>query len=146
MSSVALEWLFVFMFFLFAFGLTFAEAIWLSKNNWAAFGKALGFTVTTNVIGFFIGFAVIFVVFVILLMLVFDNSINNLPHGDLSIIVALVFAALFFPLILALCKRLFLRIFKMQAGKPAWLFSLASAFTLAFLSLVVPIIAGYLLF
>jgi len=145
MSSVALEWLIVLLFFLFVFGLTFGEAIWLNKKGWTNFGKAFAFTVTTNVIGFFAGFFVMFVVIGGMLMFSLDGSLQNNPLGDAGILVLVLFAILFFPVFLALCKRLFLKILKIQTGKP-WTFSFASSFLMAFLSLGVPILVGYFIF
>lgn len=146
MSSVALEWIVVFVYLLFVIGLTFAEAFWLSKKNWAAFGRSFAFSVTTNVIGFFVGFFVLFVVFLLIFMFVWDGSAQNNKYGNEIIIAALVFGFLFFPLFLALCKRLFLRIFKMHSGSAAWIFSFASSFLIVLISLGAPILAGYLLF
>jgi len=146
MSSAGLEWLIVFVFLLFVFGLTFAEALWLSKKNWAAFGKSLVFAVTTNVFGFSVGFFALFVVFLVIFMLVWDGAIKNYKYGDAGIIAALAFGALFFPLFLALCKRLFLRILKIQTGRAAWIFSFVSSVLLVVLSLGVPCLAGFLLF
>lgn len=146
MSSVALEWFSVFGFLLFAFGLTFVEAFWLSKKNWANFRKSLAFALTTNVIGFSVGLFVIFIVFLVIMMLAFDGSLQKMPLGDAGIIAAIAFGVLFFPVFLALCKRLFLRILKIQAGKAAWIFSFASSILLVILALGVPILTGFLLF
>lgn len=145
MSSVALEWLIVLLFFLFVFGLTFGEARWLHKKGWTNFAKAFAFAVTTNVIGFFGGFFVMFVAIGGMLMFSLDGSLQNNPLGDAGIISALVFAVLFFPVFLALCKRLFLRILKIQTGKSAWVFSFVSSFLLALLALGVPALVGYLI-
>jgi hypothetical protein len=144
MSSVTKEWLIVIAFFLFAWGLTFAETLWLNKKNWTSFGKAFAFAAATNVIGFFVGFFVIFVVFGVILAMAWDGSLENMPLGDAGIIAAMVFGVLFFPIFLALCKRLFLKILKIQTGKAAWAFSFASSFLIVFLSLGVPIL-GYLI-
>lgn len=146
MSSVGLEWLVILIFFLFAFGLTFAEAFWLDKKNWATFGKSLAFALTTNAVGFFVGFFVLFVVFLLIFMFVWDGSAQNNKYGNELIIAALIFGFLFFPVFLALCKRLFLKILKIQIGRAAWIFSFASSFLIVFIALAVPCLAGYLLF
>jgi hypothetical protein len=86
-----------------------------------------------------------FVVIGGMLMFSLDGSLQNNPLGDAGIVAALVFAVLFFPVFLALCKRLFLKILKIQTGKSAWIFSFVSAFLLAFLSLGVPALVGYLI-
>src|SRR5437016_5488233 len=114
MSSVGLEWLVILMFLMFAFGLTFAEAFWLSKKNWATFGKSLAFALTTNAVGFFVGLFVLFVVFGLMLMFSLDGSLQRNPLGEAGIIIAMVFGVLFFPIFLALCKGIFLKILKIQ--------------------------------
>jgi hypothetical protein len=146
MSANALEWIVVLMFLLLAFGLTFVEAIWLNKNSWANFGKSLAFAVATNVIGFFAGFCVLFVIGLGIFMFVWDGAINKYRYGETFLLAGIVFGVLFFPLFLALCKRLFLKILKIQTGKAAWVFSFVSSFLIVLLSLGVPVLAGYLLF
>ena len=146
MSVEAKEWLVVLMYFLFVFGLTFVEAVWLSKKNWANFGKALAFALATNVIGFFAGFCVLFVTALGIFMFVWDGAVNKYRYGESFLIAGLAFGVLFFPLFLALCKRLFLKILKIQTGKLAWIYSFASSFLIVLLSLVVPILLGYFIF
>lgn len=146
MSAKIVEWLVVLLFFLFAIGLTFGESFWLYKKNWTNFGKAFAFAIVTNVIGFFAGGFVLFVVFGVLLALAWDGSLEKMPLGDAGIIAAMVFGILFFPIFLALCKRLFLKIFKIQTGKPAWVFSFVAAFLIGFLALGVPVLVGYFIF
>ncbi|HEY0429389.1 MAG TPA: hypothetical protein VGC76_16530 [Pyrinomonadaceae bacterium] len=146
MSASAWEWIIILIFFLFVFGLTLVEAIWLSKMNWANFGKSLAFAVVTNAIGFFAGFAVLFVIGLLIFMFVFDGAIDKYRHGELALWAALIFGILFFPLFLALCKVIFLKILKIQAGKAAWIFSLVGSSLIVFLALGVPVLAGYFIF
>lgn len=143
MSGSIKEWLVFFVFIFLAIGLTLAEAIWLNKKGWTNFGKAFALAVATNVIGFFVGFFVIFVVFGVILAMAWDGSLEKI--GDAGIIAAMLFGFLFFPIFLALCKRLFLKILKIQTGKSAWLFSFASAFLIVFLSLGAPVLVVYLM-
>lgn len=146
MSSTAREWLVVLIFLLFAFGLTFAEAFWLYKKNWANFGKSLAFAIAGNVTGFFVGLFVMFIVFGVILALAWDGSLEKIPFGDAGIIAAIVFGVLFFPVFLAFCKRLLLMLLKIQTGQAAWIFSFASAFLIVLLALGVPILVGYFIF
>lgn len=146
MSGAAKEWLVVLIYFLFVFGLTFVEAIWLNKRNWTNFGKALAFALATNVIGFFAGFSVLFVTGLVIFMFVWDGAVDKYRHGEAILLAAIVFGVLFFPLFLALCKRVFLKILKIQTGRAAWIFSLVSSFLIVMLSLGVPILLGYFIF
>lgn len=144
MSGQTKEWLVFFVFLFLAVGLTFIEAIWLNRKGWTNFGKAFAFAVATNVIGFFVGFFVMFVVFGVILAMAWDGSLQEQPLGDAGIIAAILFGVLFFPIFLALCKRLFLKILKIQTGKQASIFSFAGSFLIVFLSLGVPVLLIYL--
>lgn len=145
MSGQTKEWLVFFVFLFLAVGLTFAETIWLKRKGWTNFGKAFAFAVATNVVGFFVGFFVMFVVLGVILALAWDDSLTVIPHADAGIIAAILSGVLFFPIFLALLKRLFLRILKIQTGKPAWIFSFLSSFSIVFFALGIPVLFTYLL-
>jgi len=145
MSGVAREWTVVWIFFVAVFGLTILEAFLISRKGWTGFGKSLAFSALTNFIGFAVGFLVLFVVFGVVLAMAWDGSLERFPLKDYGIGATLVFGVLFFPLFLMLCKRLFLQIFKIQAGKPAWLFSLASSLVIFVISYGLPVFAAYFL-
>jgi lysylphosphatidylglycerol synthetase-like protein (DUF2156 family) len=146
MSVNTREWLVILIFFLSAAGLTLVEAVWLNKKNWTSFGKALVFAVTTNVVGFFAGFFVLFVASLAIFMLVFEGVNNDNRFAEAGIWVALIFGILFFPMFLAFCKVILLKVLKIQTGKAAWIFSFIVSFLLVFVSFVVPILVGAFLF
>ena len=146
MSGQSKEWLVILVFFLFAFGLTLVEAAWLNRKNWTSFGKALAFSITTNVVGFVAGFFVLFVMSLAIFMLVFEGVNNDRRLAEWGIWAALIFGVLFFPLFLALCKVILLKILKIQTGRAAWIFSFVVSFLLVVLSFVVPITFGYFIF
>ena len=143
MSLVLIEWLIVFLFFLLALGFTFAEAAWLNRRGWTKFGRAFAFAALTNFIGLTVGFFVIFVVFIAMMMIVFDGAVNKIPAGDSGLMAILICALLFTPLLLFICKRVFLGVLKIQTGKPAWLYSAASAVLILIITLGVPFLVGY---
>jgi hypothetical protein len=145
MSGVTREWAVVLIFFVAVFGVTILEAFLISRNGWAGFGRALAFSVVTNLIGFAVGTFVIFVVVGVVMAMAWDGSIQKFPSGDFGIGAFLVFGILFFPAFLMLCKRLFLKLFKIQTGKTAWLFSLAGAVLIFIISQGLPALAAYLL-
>ena len=146
MSGQTKEWLVFFGFLFLAVALTFAETIWLNRKGWTNFGKAFAFAVATNVFGFFVGFFVMFVVFGMILAMAWDGSLEKIPFGDAGLIAAIVFGVLFFPIFLALCKRLLLKILKIQTGKSAWIFSFLSSFSIVLFALGIPVLFIYLMF
>lgn len=146
MSETLYEWIIVWTFFLLVIGFTIAEAVWLSRKGWAGFGKSLAFSALTNFIGFAAGFFVVFVVLVVIMMIVFDGAVNRLPAGDYGLIAILIFALLFTPVLLTICKRIFLSVLKMQIGKAAWLYSFVSSVSILVASLGIPILIGYFVY
>ena len=147
MSETLFEWVIVLMFFLLVAGLTIAEACWLSRKGWAGFGKSLGFSLITNLIGYVIGFFVAFVILGILFALIWDQSIKKLPVADRGldaiVIATIIIAALATPVLLIMCKRIFLPILKMQNGKPAWFHSIISSAATFILAVGVPVVPAY---
>ena len=118
-----------------------AEAFWISKKGWAGFGKSLGFSVVTDLIGYTIGFFVVFGAFFLVLI-----SANNgwIPKESTTVgwtIIAL--GGLSFPVLLIVCKRLFISFFQMKNVKSAWLFSLIVSLISVFVSLPGPIFSIY---
>lgn len=144
-----LQWLVIFAFFLLVVGFIFAEAFWIRKKGWASFGKGFVFSSLSNFIGFAVGLFIFFVVMAVFMMLSLDGTtdrIFNSRFGGSTAIAALIFGFLITPLLLIICKRLFLVVLKMQKGKPAWLYALASSVLIFFVSLGVPTIFGYFIF
>jgi hypothetical protein len=58
----------------------------------------------------------------------------------------LIFGFLVTPLLLIICKRIFLGVLKIQTGKPAWLYALASSVLIVIVSLGVPTLLGFIVF
>jgi hypothetical protein len=143
MSYVTKEWLVILAFFLAVIGFTVVEAVWLKNKGWARFEKSLGFSALTNVLGYFVGFFVFFVVFGVIMAMAWDGSLKNFPLKDYGVWAFLILGILFTPALLTVCKRLFLSYLKIQTGKPAWLYALASSLLGLTLSLGVPILLGY---
>jgi hypothetical protein len=144
MSGITKEWIVFLSFFLFVAGYTFAEAFWLNRKGRASFATSLGFSMLTNFIGFTVGFFVFFVIFGVVLAMAWDGSIKNFPLHDYGLAIAIGLGLLFTPALLTVCKRIFLKILKIQSGKSAWLYSLASSVVGLTASLGAPILLGYL--
>ncbi|HMS39700.1 MAG TPA: hypothetical protein PKE69_05695 [Pyrinomonadaceae bacterium] len=149
MSATLLEWIFILAFFLIVVGFMFGEAAWLSKKGWATFGKSFAFSALSNFIGFAVGLFVFFIVIGLFLMFSLDGTTQRVfdsKVGSIAGTVFIVFATILTPLLLIICKRIFLSALKMQTGKTAWLFALASSGLILVFALGLPTLIGYLIF
>lgn len=140
----AIQWLAVIIFFLVFWGFTFGEAAWLKKRGWAEFARALTFTVTSNLLGFFIGTFVVFVLILLLFMITFE-PVGGPKTQELVAWSGVILALIFPPVFLLLVKRLLLKLFKMDTGRPVWKFSAVSSVLIVFASVVVPSVFIYIL-
>jgi hypothetical protein len=145
MSSITKEWTIFFSFFVLVAGVTFFEAVWLKRAGRSGFGNALGFSVLTNFLGFTVGFFVLFVIVGVIMAMAWDGSIYNFPLKDYGLAVTLGFTFLFTPAWLALCKRFFSSLLKIQTGKSAWLYAIASSVLTLTICVGIPILLGWLL-
>lgn len=142
-----LQWLVILAFFLLVIGFMFAEAFWISKKGWASFGKGFAFSALSNFIGFTVGFVIVFICMIALLPLMFDNTVkDSFQTHSFGIMVVGIFAILFTPVFLTICKRIFLAILKIQSGTSAWLYALASSVLILVVALGVPSVFGYFIF
>lgn len=149
MSANLFEWIIIWAFFLLVVGFMFAEAVWLSRKDWASFGKSFVFSALSNFIGFSVGLFIFFVVLAMFMMFSLDGTTQRAfdsPIGGPIAIVILICATLLTPVLLIICKRIFLSILKIQTGKPAWTYALASSVLILIISLGVPILIGYFLY
>lgn len=143
------EWIIIWAFFLLVIGFMFAEAFWLSRKGWSSFGKSFAFSALSNFIGFSVGLGVFFVVLAIFMMLSLDGSLGRATSSSTGGALAIgifIFATFLTPLLLVICKRIFLSILKIQTGKPAWLYALASSVLIVVVSIGVPILIGYFIY
>jgi hypothetical protein len=70
-------------------------------------------------------------------MLTYEPMTN--PRGNEMILwVGVVLVFIIPPLLLTLVKRLLLKLFKMESGHPAWVFSMVSSALIVFGSVIVP--------
>jgi hypothetical protein len=145
MVGVGKDWAVVLIFLAAVVGLTVLEALWITRKGWSGFGRAFGFSAVTNFVGFAVGSFVAFVVFGVVAAMAWDGSLAKFPLHDYGIIAFLAFGVLFFPSFLMLCKRLFLKLFKIQSGRAAWLFSLVGSLAIFIISFGLPVLAVYLI-
>ena len=131
MSSDLVQWIAILIFFLLFWGFTFGEAFWLKQRQWASFQRSLAFSVTSNLFGFFVGSGVVLALIMFLFMLTYEKLKNpNLNEAVMWCWSGLF--SLFRRSLLLLIKRISLKIFKMETGRPAWLFSLISSLLVVF--------------
>lgn len=149
MSGNLAQWLVICAFFVIVVGFMFAEAAWLSGNGWAGFRKSFVFSALSNFIGFAVGLSVFFGVLVVFMMFSLDGTAQRVfdsPTGGPLAIIVLLGATLLTPLLLIICKRVFLFALKMQTGKTAWFYAPASSVLIVVVSLGTPVLTGYFLF
>ena len=90
-----------------------------------------------------------FIVIGIFLMFTLDGTTQRIFDSSTSGVVAiaiLIFATFLTPILLIICKRIFLSVLKMQMGKTAWIYALVSSILIVVVSLGVPILLGYFTF
>jgi hypothetical protein len=144
-----LQWLVILAFFLLVVGAMFAEAFWISKKGWASFGKGFVFSALSNFIGFAVGLFIFFIIMAAFLMFSLDGTTDRIfssKIGGPAAIAVLIFAFLITPLLLIICKRIFLGVLKIQTGKSAWFYAMLSSVLIVVVSLGVPILLGYFIF
>lgn len=127
MSSTNKEWLVILLYFVLLIIEGVCEAAWLHRKSWASWPRALLFSWLTNLIGWCIGFSVVFVIVGVILALAWDGSMERLPFKGNEAGVALVLVGLFLPTLLILIKRAFLALLKIQRGRSAWRFAVITS-------------------
>jgi hypothetical protein len=143
MSADIIQWIAVLLYFLLFWGFTVGEAFWLKQRQWATFQKSLAFAISSNLLGFFTGTGVVFVIILILLMLTFE-PMKNPRANEMVMWTGVALVLVFPPIMLTLVKRLLLKLFKIEKGRPAWIFSMISSVSVVFGSVLVPGIFLYI--
>lgn len=138
MSANAIEWLAVFLFLLLFVGVIIAEVLWLVRKSGASMGSAIGFVLTTDLLGFGIGSFIVSVIFFIMFMMVMGPSGQGGNAPEFAYWITSAIAIIFPPIILILLKRISLAIFKMRSGKAAWVYSVVSSILIIAVLFVLP--------
>ena len=105
MSNVTKEYLIVLLYFLLLLAQAAGETVWLRRKGWLNGAKSALLVGVTDVIGFVVGFTVLFISVGITFALAWDGSLGKLPLEGGVIIPFLVLVLLFLPALLALLKR-----------------------------------------
>ena len=145
MAGTIVEWLAFFLFIFLFIGSIVAEVQWLVRKGWATSGRAIGFVLTTDLLGFCVGGGVVFIAFFVMFMMVMGPAGRGGTSPEVAYW-AVSAVALIFPLVfLVLSKRLFLFAFKIGSGTSAWLYSLVSTVLILVVVLIPPPLILYLI-
>lgn len=134
----------VLVFVLLFAGAVIAEVFWLIRNGWASPGRSVAYVLITDLLSFFIGSFVVFVILFVVLMMVFGSSGEGGNSPEAAYWAALIFAVIFPPALLFLSKRLIFGLLKIKSGKTAWIYSLVSSILIFLVVLVPPAILAYI--
>ncbi len=136
MSETVIEWI-AFLFYMLLFvGVVVAEAQWLIRKGWTSSGRAIGYVMTTDILGVGISSLVVLTIFVIMFMMVMGPAGKGGTSLEAAYWVLITFAVVFVPIFLIAAKRLFLLIFKIKSGKSAWTYSLVSSIIIILVVLI----------
>lgn len=143
MSDTIVEWAALLVLALLFAVSAVVEIKWLVSKGWATSSRAMGFVLTTDIVGFFVGGFVAFVVFGILLMMTFGPAGTGSTAPEIAYWLVSAIAIVVPPVLLFLIKRLCLLIFKIGSGGSAWLFSIVSAAAFVLIVIVPPPVLFY---
>jgi hypothetical protein len=139
------EWIALLLLLLLFVCAVLVEIRWLVRNGWATSGRATAFVLVTDLLGFAFGTFIVLTVFFVMFMMVMGPAGQGSNVPESAYIANLIVAIILPPLVLILFKRLFLWVFKIQSGKPAWLYSIAASLAVLAVTLLPPPIVYYLL-
>jgi len=138
MNKVPIDWI-AFLLFVFLFvGVIVAEILWLSRKGWALSGRAVGYVLLSDLLGFGIGSFVIFTILFIMFMMVMGPAGRGGTAPEYAYWITTAVAIVVPPIILISVKRLFLLIFKIRSGKSAWIYSVVSSMLMILIAFVPP--------
>ena len=123
MSGSAKQLLVVVIFFVAFFGFTIAEAAWVNRRSAFGFGRSFFLAFSSNILCVTVGFSVTFIIIGVILAMAWDGSLEQVPAGGFSIWAAIITSVLFPVVLLAIAKRVLLKILKLDAQIPNWPYS-----------------------
>lgn len=145
MSAITIEWIAIFLFLLLFVGVIVAEVQWLVRKGLASSGSAAGFVLVSDLLAFGIGSFVVFVIFFIMFMMVMGPAGRGGNAPEYAYWITSAIAIMFPPAILIIFKRIFLAVFKIRSGKPAWVYSIVSSILIIVVLVVLPALALFAL-
>ena len=144
MDSTTREWIAVGLFFVAFFVFTIGEAFYISGGDRLKLGRSFTFAFVSNILSVSVGFFVSFIIFGIVMMVVFDGSVQSIPTGEYGIATALIIAAVFPPILLILGKIVAFRLLKIDFVERKWPYSIAVSIIFFVFVSAVPFLFIYL--
>lgn len=144
MESNTREWIAVGLFFVAFFAFTFGEVFYLSRGESNRLGRSFMFAFVSNILSVSVGFFVSFLIFGVVMMLVFDGSIQSMPTGEYGIATALIIAAIFPPILLIFGKAIAFRLLKIDFVERKWLYSIVVSIAFFMVVSALPFLFIYL--
>ena len=138
MSKVPIDWISFFLLIVLIVAAILAEIRWLSRHGWATSGLATGYVFTTSLLGLGIGLSVVMVLFLAMFMMVMGPAGRGSDVPEATYWLTTAIAIVLPPVILVLIKRIFLSIFKIRSGRPAWIYSAISSILMILIVFVPP--------
>lgn len=141
MSAITIQWIAILLFLFLFVGVIIAEVVWLTRKGPTSSGHAIGFVLATDLLGFGLGSFVVFVIFFIMFMMVMGPAGRGGNAPEYAYWITSAIALVFPPVILILFKRIFLAVFKIRSGGPAWVYSVVSSVLIIVILVVLPTLA-----
>ncbi len=144
MAGTIIPWVAFFLFVILFAGSIFAEVKWLVRNGWATSGKAMGFVITTDLLGFCISGIVALTAILGMFMMVMGWAGRGSNIRETAYIAVMAATVIVVPTIFLFMKRIFLAIFKIGTGQSLWLYSLVTSIVILVAVLIPPPLLLYL--
>lgn len=134
-----------FLLFLFLFaGSVIAEIAWLSRKGWGTTGRSTAFVLVTDLATLCLAGLIDSVVLFGIFMMVMGPAGRGSTAPEFAYWIATVIAFIIPPIVLIFFKRLFLYVFKIGLGKPAWLYSIISSLLILVVVMIPPPLVFYI--
>lgn len=127
MSQVPADWIAFFLFVLLFLLAILAEAMWLVRKTPTTAGRAISYTLLTDIAGLGIGSSIVFIIAFVLFMMVMGAAGRGGSSPEWVYWLVSAVALIFPPSVLILIKRVGLAIFRLRTGGAAWTYSVASS-------------------
>jgi hypothetical protein len=142
---MAVEWILLLLFVLLLAGVAIAEVLYMVQKCLAPTGRAVGYVLVTDLLGFCIGIFIVSIVFFIMFMMVMGPAGRGSDVPEIAYIAMSLVGIILPAIFLILAKRVFLSAFKISSGKPAWIYSVVSSALIMILPLAPPALIFVLL-
>lgn len=122
-AEVTRQWLATGVYLITLIAAIVIETLWLKKRGWATGGRSAAYVLLTDILSIGISFGASITFGLLLLMLVFGPSGQGTTGNEGLMIVVLIVAVIFPPVVFVVTKRAFLYFLKIAEGKTAWIYS-----------------------